>query len=172
MWCRAVQAEGITHALLVPTLLYRLLEMRSSELYGLSTLRTLVYGAAPIAPSAVERLIKDFGQIFVQFYGASETPICVSILNKRDHDAGNEAAVKRLASAGRIAPGVEVAVAGDDGRPLPVGATGEIWLRARATISGYYQNPEGTAAGVHQRVLEIGRSRQCRRRRLPVHRRP
>jgi len=54
--------------------------------------------------------------------------------------------VKRLASAGRIAPGVEVVIAGDDGQPLPVGATGEICLRARATISGYYQNPEGTAA--------------------------
>jgi len=145
-WCTTVQAERITHALLVPTLLYRLLEMRSTELYDLSSVRTLVYGAAPIAPSAVERLIKDFGQIFVQLYGASETPMCVSILNKRDHDTGNEAAVKRLASAGRIAPGVEVVIAGDDGQPLPVGATGEICLRARATISGYYQNPEGTAA--------------------------
>src|SRR6516162_8795506 len=61
-WCKTVQAQRITHALLVPTLLYRLLEMRSTQVYDLSSLRTLVYGAAPIAPAAVERLIKDFGQ--------------------------------------------------------------------------------------------------------------
>ena len=145
-WCKTVQAQRITHALLVPTLLYRLLEMRSTQVYDLSSLRTLVYGAAPIAPAAVERLIRDFGQIFVQLYGASEAAMCVSVLNKRDHDLSSEAARKRLGSAGRISPGAEVMIADAEGAPLPVGTTGEIWLRTRATIGGYYKNPEVTAA--------------------------
>ena len=145
-WCKTVQEERITHALLVPTLLYRLLDMNSTEVYDLSSLRTLVYGAAPIAPAAVGRLVEQFGQIFVQLYGASETVMCISVLNKHDHDTSTEPARRRVGSAGRITPGVELIVADDEGRPLPTGATGEIWLRTRATIIGYYRNPEGTAA--------------------------
>ena len=145
-WCKTVQQERITHSLLVPTLLYRLIEMNSTEVYDLSSLRTLVYGAAPIAPAAAGQLIEQFGQILVQLYGASETVMCVSVLGKRDHDTGSEVSRRRLASAGRITPGVELIIADEEGRPLPIGNTGEIWLRTRATISGYYRNAEATAA--------------------------
>lgn len=145
-WCQTVQAERITHSLLVPTLLYRLLEMNSTESFDLSSLRTLAYGAAPIAPAAVERLIQEFGQIFVQLYGSTEALMAVTALNKRHHDVTSESARRRLASAGRISPGVELVIADTNGMPMPTGATGEIWVRSRATISGYYRNPEGTAA--------------------------
>jgi fatty-acyl-CoA synthase len=146
VWCRTVQEERITHALLVPTLLYRLAAMNSAEEYELSSLRTLVYGAAPIAPAALGRLVEQFGPIFVQLYGSSEAPMCVSVLGKRDHDTATEASRQRLGSAGRITPGVELIIADDGGSPLPVGTTGEIWIRSRATIGGYYLNPEDTAA--------------------------
>ena len=58
-WCEVVQCERITHALLVPTLLYRLLDLNSSGRYDLSSLSNLTYGAAPMAPAAVERLIEQ-----------------------------------------------------------------------------------------------------------------
>jgi acyl-CoA synthetase (AMP-forming)/AMP-acid ligase II len=145
-WCETVQREKITHALLVPTLLYRLLDMNSTRLYDLSSLRTLGYAAAPVAPAAVQRLIAEFGQIFVQGYGASEAVMYVSALNKRDHNVATEASRRRLASAGRVSPGVEILIMDENDKPLPVGKTGEIWLRTRATIPGYYQNPAGTAA--------------------------
>jgi acyl-CoA synthetase (AMP-forming)/AMP-acid ligase II len=140
-----VQSERITHSLLVPTLLYRLLDLNSSGTYDLSSLRNLTYGAAPMAPAAVERLIERFGKIFIQVYGATETLTYVSALNKRDHDVATEDARRRLGSAGRIAPGVEIVIADDDGAALPNGQTGEIWLRAPGTVKGYYANPEGTA---------------------------
>src|SRR5262249_38828644 len=113
-WCETVQQEKITHALLVPTLLYRLLDMNSTKQYDLSSLRTLGYAAAPIAPAAVERLIAEFGQIFVQGYGASEAVMYVSVLNKRDHNAVTEISKRRLSSAGRVSPGVEIMIMGDD----------------------------------------------------------
>ena len=146
MWCRTAEAERITHALLVPTLLYRLADMNSARVHDLSSLRTLVYGAAPIAPAALGRLVEQFGPIFVQLYGSSEVPIFVSALERRDHDASTEEAARRLGSAGKITPGVELIIADDDGAPLPIGATGEIRIRSRATIPGYYRNPEATAA--------------------------
>ena len=145
-WCETVQAERITDALLVPTLLYRLLDMNSAGVYDLSSLRTLVYGAAPMAPAAVERLVKTFGQIFVQIYGSSECIMYVSALSKQDHTAESDHMRRRLASAGQVTPGVEIMICNDDGEPVTACTTGEIWLRARATISGYYGNPEGTAA--------------------------
>ena len=145
-WCETVQRERITQSLMVPTLLYRLLDMNSSKTFDLSSLRTMIYGAAPIAPAAVERLVAEFGQIFVQLYGASESIMFVSALRKREHRADTEAARARLASAGRVSAGVELVIADLDGRPLPNGQTGEIWLRTRATIGGYYNNPEATAA--------------------------
>jgi fatty-acyl-CoA synthase len=145
-WCETVQRERITQSLMVPTLLYRLLDMNSSKTSDLSSLRTMIYGAAPIAPAAVERLVAEFGQIFVQLYGASESIMFVSALRKREHRTDTEAARARLASAGRVSAGVELMIADVDGRPLPPGQTGEIWLRTRATIGGYYHNPEATAA--------------------------
>ncbi len=125
-WCETVQRERITHGLLVPTLLYRLLDMNSTGMYDLSSLTTLTYGAAPIAPAAVERLVAEFGQIFIQGYAASEVLNWVSILNKADHRTDTGAARRRLASAGRVSPGVEIMIVGDDGEPQPTGAAGEI----------------------------------------------
>ena len=145
-WCETVQRERITQSLMVPTLLYRLLDMNSSKTHDLSSLRTMIYGAAPIAPAAVERLVAEFGQIFVQLYGASETIMFVSALRKREHNSDTDEARERLASAGRVSAGVELMIADLDGTPLPSGQTGEIWLRTRATIGGYYNNPQATAA--------------------------
>jgi fatty-acyl-CoA synthase len=145
-WCEVVQSERITHALLVPTLLYRLLDLNSSGRYDLSSLSNLTYGAAPMAPAAVERLIERFGPIFIQVYGATESLTYVSALNKRDHDVSTEAARQRLASAGRVAAGMEIMIADDNGHSLPPGQTGEIWLRSQGTVKGYYANPEGTAS--------------------------
>lgn len=95
-WAQVVQAEQITHALFVPTLLYRMLEMQLAKTYDLSSLTTIGYGASPIAPSAVRGLIEAFGSIFVQGYGATETLQLVSLLGKQDHEIGSEAALKRL----------------------------------------------------------------------------
>ena len=89
-WCEAVQRERITHTLLVPTLLYRLLDMNSAREYDLASLRTLIYGAAPIAPAAVGRLVEEFGSIFAQLYGATETLMFVTSLSKADHTSHTE----------------------------------------------------------------------------------
>jgi acyl-CoA synthetase (AMP-forming)/AMP-acid ligase II len=70
----------------------------------------------------------------------------VSALSKADHIVDTDADRKRLGSAGRITPGVELIISDPDGNALPPGETGEIRLRTRATINGYYNNPESTAA--------------------------
>src|SRR5690606_10381935 len=57
-----------------------------------------------------------------------------------------EASLARMGSAGRVTPGVEVFIADEDRNELPAGQTGEIRIRCRAVVTGYYRNPEQTAA--------------------------
>ncbi|MCY1520406.1 Long-chain-fatty-acid--CoA ligase FadD13 [compost metagenome] len=141
--CRNIEAEKITNTLLVPTMIYRMLEMPEATQYDLSSLRTLAYGAAPMSPAKLRQAQQRFGNIFMQIYGATEILHAVGLLGKADHLTATD---KQLGSAGRIVPGVEIMIVDDEGKELEPGMTGEIWLRCRGTISGYYNDPDATAA--------------------------
>jgi acyl-CoA synthetase (AMP-forming)/AMP-acid ligase II len=143
-WCRNVEAEKITAAMMVPTLVYWLLDLPEASQHDLSTLNTIYYGAAPMSPSKLGQVRERFGNIFQQVYGATECLQAVSMLTKTDHLTAAETG--RLASAGRLTTGIEMMIVDQDGKEVPVGTTGEIWVRGRATISGYYKNPEDTAS--------------------------
>lgn len=145
-WRETVERERVTHSFLVPTVLYRLLDLQKAKPRDLSSLTTLMYGAAPMSPTKLGELVECFGQIFVQGYAATEAAMFVAVLDKADHCTDSEVQAKRLSSAGRPTPGVEVFIADDEGKPLPIGETGEIRIRCKAIIKGYYQNPEATAA--------------------------
>ncbi|MFT3755728.1 MAG: AMP-binding protein [Pseudoxanthomonas sp.] len=141
-----IQAEGITHSFLVPTILYRMLESQRKTPRKLGSLRTLIYGAAPISPDRLNELVECFGSIFVQAYAATEAVCVVCCLEKQAHSTRTAEEAKRLSSAGRLTPGVEVVITDEAGRELPIGETGEIRIRSRAVIPGYFANPEATAS--------------------------
>ncbi|CAG2144011.1 Long-chain-fatty-acid--CoA ligase [Cupriavidus yeoncheonensis] len=142
-WCRNVEAHGITVAMMVPTLLYRLLDLPEATGHDLSTLATCFYGAAPMSPNKLRQLQQRFGNIFVQAYGSTECIQRVAVLTKADHATASD---ERLGSAGRVTGQAEVVVMDEAGKEVAPGVTGELWLRSRAVISGYFDNPEGTAA--------------------------
>lgn len=143
-WCDVVAQEKVTHAFLVPTLTYRLLAMPEAEPERLESLVTVFYGAAPMSPAKTEALLAKYGPKFVQVYGSTEHFALTLVLSKNDHIVG-PGEEGRLASAGKRVPGVEVRIMDDDGNPVARGEMGEMYLRSRATISGYVGNPEGTA---------------------------
>lgn len=145
-WIDVAERERITHSFLVPTALYRLLELQRATPRNLTSLRTLLYGAAPMSPARLKDLLECFGPIFVQSYAATETGMIVSLLGKADHRIDSDAAVARLGSTGRVTPGVEVFIADEQGQELAIGETGEIRIRCRAVVQGYYGNPDQTAA--------------------------
>ncbi len=145
-WREVVETERVTHSFLVPTVLYRLLDLQKANPRDFSSLTTLVYGAAPMSPTKLGELVECFGQIFCQGYAATEAAMFIAVLNKADHHSDTEAAVRHLSSAGRITPGVEVFISDENGKQLPFGETGEIRIRCKAIIKGYYGNPEATAS--------------------------
>ncbi|KXU83530.1 long-chain fatty acid--CoA ligase [Paraburkholderia monticola] len=142
-WCRNIEAECVTTTLLLPTLVYRLLELPEAARHDLSSLRTLVYGGSPMSPTKLAHAQERFGNVFLQQYGSTECLQAVSTLTKADHARPGE---HHLASAGRPSPGIDLKIVDESGTELAPGATGEIWLRSRATISGYFGNPGASAS--------------------------
>jgi acyl-CoA synthetase (AMP-forming)/AMP-acid ligase II len=144
VWCENVERLEISASFLVPTLLYRILNLEEAVRRDLSSLATLVYGAAPMSPSKLVELQEKFGNVFLQVYGSTESFGIVTCLSKADH-IGCDAAGRRE-SCGRAVAGGELIVADDDGRELLPGEIGELWHRNRGVIGGYFQNPDATAA--------------------------
>ena len=70
-----------------------------------SSLEMIIYGAAPMSPDRLLEGMRIFGNVFVQFYGQTEAPQCITSLRKVDHDPAHP---RRLGSCGRPNPLVEV----------------------------------------------------------------
>jgi acyl-CoA synthetase (AMP-forming)/AMP-acid ligase II len=135
-WLDTARAEAVTHALVVPTMLARVvdhLDRAGRADAGLPSLRSLAYGGARMPATVIERALRLFpGVDFVNAYGLTETSSTIAVLGPEEHRAG-----VGLGSVGRVVPGVEVEVRDDDGRPLPAGAAGGLWVRGEQ-VSGEY----------------------------------
>ena len=145
-WCQTVEQEKITDSLMVPSMLYALLVAPEAADADLSSLQTMYYGASPISPTRLNELRERFGNIFIQLYGSSEHGGVASVLSTAEHLPDESGDETHFSSAGRVVPGVELLIMGEDGKPVPDGQDGEIWMRSRAICMGYLKNPEKTAA--------------------------
>jgi acyl-CoA synthetase (AMP-forming)/AMP-acid ligase II len=141
---RAIETHKVDMIYAVPTVLYRMLEMKLPYKHDLSSLKTIRYGGSPISPAKLEVLLEHFGQIFVQGYGSTECWPSVTILGRKDHSTRTQDQLDRLLSVGRPMPGEELIICDQDGKLLRAGRRGEIWIRGPNTISGYYKAPELT----------------------------
>jgi acyl-CoA synthetase (AMP-forming)/AMP-acid ligase II len=140
-WVEAVRREGITHAMVVPTMLARIADVLDADGGGLPTLRTLSYGGARTPSTVLQRVMELLPDVdLTNAYGLTETSSTIAVLGPDDHRAarsGDPQAVARLASAGRVLPTVEVEVRGDLGDAVPPGEPGEIFVRGEQ-VSGEY----------------------------------
>lgn len=142
-WLELVRGEGVTNAMVVPTMLARIVEHLEGTGAELPRLRALAYGGARMPPSVLERAIATFGDVgFTNAYGLTETSSTIAVLGPEDHYAAisstDPQVRSRLGSAGRLVPGVEGEIRDAEGRRLPPGETGELWVRG-AQVSGEYQ---------------------------------
>jgi acyl-CoA synthetase (AMP-forming)/AMP-acid ligase II len=139
-----VERERATASFLVPTMISMLLEARRTNTADLSSLKTITYGGAPIAPAVLREALTVFGNVFVQVYGSCEAPHPVLVLRPEDHVVGPGDEV-RLSSVGRVTSGCEVMVADADGNQVPTGTKGEMWIRGANVMRGYWENPVATS---------------------------
>jgi long-chain acyl-CoA synthetase len=142
----AIERHRVTALALVPTILNLLLPAVEAAGAELSSMRTVVYGGSSIAPDRLARSIDAFGEVFVQFFGLSETPMPLSALSTRDHRLDEDGGVPpRLASAGRVSPFVQLQLRDELGAPVGAGDVGEIVVRGDNVMAGYWRRPEQTA---------------------------
>jgi acyl-CoA synthetase (AMP-forming)/AMP-acid ligase II len=150
----AIERFRVTATAVVPTVIYLLLDHPRRAMADLSSLKTTIYAGSPIAPERLREALAAFGPIFVQTYAGTE-PGYVSCLRKEDHKVGTDAELKRLASAGRPLPYVQVSIEDEHDRPLPVGAIGEICSRQLGQMLGYV-DPARTAEALRDGWVHTG----------------
>ncbi|MFJ9176096.1 class I adenylate-forming enzyme family protein [Streptomyces sp. NPDC102360] len=142
-WLAAVRREKVTHAMLVPTMLARIVEeLPADGDAGVPTLRSLAYGGARAPRAVVEKALRAFPDTgFVNAYGLTETSSSIAVLGPEDHraalDAGDRVGRDRLTSVGRPLPGVEIELRTPAGELCTPGATGLVHVRGEQ-ISGEY----------------------------------
>jgi fatty-acyl-CoA synthase len=139
---QAVERHRINCTLVVPTMIYALLDHPRFGEFDLSSLETVFYGASAISPARLKEAIEKLGSIFFQFYGQSEAPMTLTVLRKAEHDVTDP---KRLASCGRPVPWVNLALLDSADRPVADGEPGEICVRGPIVFDGYRGDPELTA---------------------------
>jgi acyl-CoA synthetase (AMP-forming)/AMP-acid ligase II len=137
-------------AFLAPTMVQRLVQTgRACP----RNLRTVVYGGGPMYVDSLKKAMAAFGPIFTQLYGQGEAPMTITGLRRADHLDADDAV---LGSVGYARSGVDVAVLREDGNRAATGEIGEIVCRGDVVMSGYWKNPEATAATLQNGWLHTG----------------
>jgi len=150
-----IAEEKVTHTWMVPTQIRMILDSPALETADLSTLKTIVYGGAPMYVEDLKEAIRRIGPIFVQLFAQTESPMTGTYMRAQDHileGPGSE----RLASCGHARSGMEVAILDDTQRRLPLGETGEICIKGPALMNGYWNQPEATAETLRNGWLHTG----------------
>ncbi len=135
----AIQNHRITYISGPPSIYQLILNLPNWERYDCSSLRA-VSMMGTVVP---EQLMKDVGERYphlqpVQGYGATETSPLLTMTHLKD-------ARRKMGSAGKAAPRVELKIIGPDGKEVQVGQVGEIIARGPQVMKGYFKDPEATA---------------------------
>jgi acyl-CoA synthetase (AMP-forming)/AMP-acid ligase II len=139
-WLRTVREEAVTSAMVVPTMLARIIDSAVDR--SVPTLRSLSYGGAPMPAALIERALSVWTEVgFVNAYGLTETSSTVALLGPDDHrsalGSADPAVRARLSSVGRPLPGIDLEIRGPGGEPLGPGQPGRICVRGGQVSAEY-----------------------------------
>ena len=131
--------ERMTHSLMVPAMYNLCLLQDSFATLDLSAWRVGAYGGAPMPVASIEALAAKLPQlVLMNCYGATETTSPATMMPPGETATHND-------TVGVPVPCADMKVVDDDGRDLPAGEMGEIWIKGPMVVAGYWHNPEATA---------------------------
>jgi acyl-CoA synthetase (AMP-forming)/AMP-acid ligase II len=152
-----LERERVTFAILVPAMIIRLLEHPDVATRDFSTLRLIMYGAAPMPLDRLRRAMDVFGCQFINSYGQTEASPAITFLRPQEHRPHDGPVWgRRLGSVGRETFNVEVRIVNDAGKDVQQGEVGEIEVRGNNVMAGYWRQPEATAATIRGGWLRTG----------------
>ncbi len=148
---RTIERHRCTTTFMAPTLLKRIVDLPPAvrARYDVSSMRSIVVAAAPCPMRVKEEVMAYFGPVLYEFYGSTELGIN-TVLRPAD-------VLRKPGSCGTAAPGVDIAVLGDDGSPLPAGEPGELFVRRYPGVfEAYYKNAQATKDTMRGEWLSVG----------------
>jgi long-chain acyl-CoA synthetase len=140
-FCAAVQANGITHTVLVPSMINTLCQSPELSAFNLDSLEVLAYGGSPIAPALVRDVRRALPKAkLLQVYGLSEAGFLSGLTDAEHTD-------DRLQSCGRACPGIDLRIADATGKPVASGDLGNLVARGPGIMRGYWHDIEEDLPG-------------------------
>jgi fatty-acyl-CoA synthase len=152
-----IARERINFTLLVPTMVYVLLDHPMLARSDVSSLELLLYGASPMSPTRLLEALERIGPVFSQLYGQTEC-YPISVLRKGDHDRAHP---ELFASCGAPAASCEVSIRDADDAEVATGEPGEICVRAAHAITQYWKRPQETEELFRNGWLHTGDIVRC-----------
>lgn len=135
---QTIEHERITMTLMVPTMIYALLDHPDLDRADLSSLQLLLYGASPMSRTRLEEGLERIGPVFSQLYGQTEC-YPISLLHRADHGDPT-----LIGSCGFPTSSAQTAILDEDAREVAVGEIGEISVRGPVVMDHYWRRPELT----------------------------
>ncbi|MGD9495316.1 MAG: long-chain fatty acid--CoA ligase [Armatimonadota bacterium] len=132
-----IERERVTIFAGVPSMFAWLAGLKGAPSFDTSSLRLCISGGAPLPIEIVEPFEARYQTTLVEGYGPTEASPVVSV--------NRSLQARKLGSVGPPLPGVEVRICDDEGRDLPPGEVGEVWVRGPNVMKGYWRAPEQTA---------------------------
>jgi acyl-CoA synthetase (AMP-forming)/AMP-acid ligase II len=150
-WMAGVKEQKVTHAMVVPTMLARIVSAPEVLDADLGSLRTVSYGGARMPSSVIEKALRLFPEVaFTNAYGLTETSSTISVLGPEVHrealESADPATRARLASVGVPLPGIEIEIRDDEGVACEPGVSGNIFVRGDQ-VAGEYVGATGEGGG-------------------------
>lgn len=151
-----IEQYPVGNVFMVPAMIMMVLQLPGIETRDFSQLKQVFYGASPISEAVLRQALEVFQCDFVQMYGMTETTGTLVNLSPEDHRKALAGRPELLRSCGRPSVGAQAKVVDLDGREVPRGETGEIWLKAVTNMMHYHNLPEATAATLTDGWIHTG----------------
>jgi long-chain acyl-CoA synthetase len=150
----AIEHEGVTATLVVPTMMAALAEEQEQRPRDVSTLRWLSHGSSPVGTAVLRRTVAAFPSAsLLHIYGLTETAPILTLLPDEQLLLG----APQARSCGQPAIGIELEVVDQEGGlPLPVGEVGEVRARGANVTPGYWNRPDATERALADGWLRTG----------------
>ncbi|HYB98958.1 MAG TPA: class I adenylate-forming enzyme family protein [Candidatus Limnocylindrales bacterium] len=145
-----IERERVTNCGGVPAMVWQMIDHPDFARRDLSSLRGIGYGGAPAAPELVRRIAELFpGRTPSNGYGLTETSSVTTMNAGYDY-------LRHPDSVGVPIPVCDVKVVDEEGRELPTGEAGELWIKGPNVVKGYFNKPKETQASFTDGWLHSG----------------
>jgi len=137
LFLECVQQHKITLIYVAPPIIVRLATDDMAKSYDLSSIRMMTSGAAPLTKELVDRVSKKYKIKINQAYGLSET-------SPMAHTQPWDEWYSSVGSVGKMLPNMTAKYVSEDGKELPAGQVGELWMAGPNIFQGYWKNEAST----------------------------